>query len=118
MALKVNDTPSKIFFKNKKEEPTGGVLTELYSEVLAQICLAYSIVNGGSQMKWDDIALVDRSGDPYLDAKGRAVLKTSWLTGSMRSLIILPIRPLIRPPIRPPIRLPIILPIMVRSTLP
>lgn len=92
MTLKVNDTPSKIFFKNKKEEPTGGVLTELYSEVLAQICLAYSIVNGGSQMKWDDIAMVDRSGDPYLDAKGRAVLKTAWLTRSMSSLIILPNR--------------------------
>jgi len=81
---------SSAFWKKKKVQPTGGTLTELYSEVLAQICLSYSITNGGRAMKWNDIALSARDGDPYLDAKGRAQLKAGWLTPSMKSIIVLP----------------------------
>ena len=81
---------STAFWKSKKEEPSGGTLTELYSEVLAQICLAYSITNGGKAMKWDNIAITDRKGDPYLDGKGRAQLKAAWLTPSMVRIIELP----------------------------
>ena len=42
--------PSRDWWRNKRVEPTGGVLTEVYSEVLAQVCLAYSILNNGSAL--------------------------------------------------------------------
>ena len=84
-----NTNLSSAFWKKKKVEPSGGTLTELYSEVLAQICLAYSITHSGKAMKWDDMAIVDRNGDPYLDAKGRSQLKAGWITSSMMSIIVL-----------------------------
>ena len=85
-----NTNLSSAFWKKKKVEPSGGTLTELYSEVLAQICLAYSITHSGKAMKWEDMAIVDRNGDPYLDAKGRSQLKAGWITSSMMSIIVLP----------------------------
>ena len=53
--------PSRDWWRNKRVEPTGGVLTEVYSEVLAQVCLSYSILNNGSALNWWN--LVDEDGD-------------------------------------------------------
>ena len=82
--------PSKDWWKNKKVEPTGGTLTELYSEVLAQVCLAYSITNNGKALTWSDIVPIQGNGDPKIDARGRAVPKKGWYTTSMASYVKLP----------------------------
>ena len=90
MATNLSLYPSKEWWKNKKPEPiTSGADTELYSEVLAQICLAYSIVKRKA-INWWDIAGAGENGEPQLDSSGRAIPKKGWYTSSMSRLIKLP----------------------------
>ena len=90
MATNLSLYPSKEWWKNKKPEPiTSGADTELYSEVLAQICLAYSIVKRKA-INWWDIAVAGANGEPQLDSSGRAIPKKGWYTSSMSRLIKLP----------------------------
>ena len=82
--------PSRDWWRNKRVEPTGGVLTEVYSEVLAQVCLAYSIVNNGKAMDWWDMVGVNINEEPRLNARGNAIPKRGWYTNAMSRLIELP----------------------------
>jgi len=82
--------PSRDWWRRKRVEPTGGVLTEVYSEVLAQVCLAYSILNNGSALNWWNLVNADASGNPSLDASGNAIPISGWYTTAMSNLIELP----------------------------
>ena len=59
--------PSKIYFKNKTPSPGGGSITEIYSEVLAQVCLAFAIVKN-RPMHWSDVVI--GGDDPSLTSRG------------------------------------------------
>ena len=89
MATNLSLYPSRDWWKSKRVEPTGGVLTELYSEVLAQICLAYSIVNKKS-INWWDIAVAAANGEPRLDNQGKVQVKSGWYSQSISKYIELP----------------------------
>ena len=69
--------------------PYLGQLGGWCSEVLAQICLAYSIVKKKA-INWWDIVGADANGEPQLDSSGRAIPKQGWYASSMSRLIKLP----------------------------
>ena len=79
--------PSKIYFKNKTPSPGGGSITEIYSEVLAQVCLAFAIVKN-RPMHWSDVVI--GGDDPSLTSKGKVTLKKGWFTPSMQKLVVPP----------------------------
>ena len=78
---------SKIYFKNKTPSPGGGSITEIYSEVLAQICLAFAIVKN-RPMHWSDVVI--GGDDPSLTSRGKVTLKKGWFTPSMQKLVVPP----------------------------
>ena len=82
--------PSRDWWRNKRVEPTGGVLTEVYSEVLAQVCLSYSILNNGSALNWWNLVDEDSNEEPRLNARGNVIPKRGWYTTAMARLIELP----------------------------
>ena len=79
--------PSKIYFKNKTPSPGGGSITEIYSEVLAQVCLAFAIVKN-RPMHWSDVVI--GGDDPSLTSRGKVTLKKGWFTPSMQKLVVPP----------------------------
>lgn len=96
--MAINRYPSKTFYDNKRAEETGrGTLTEVFSEVLGQICLAWAYKHN-KILKWDDI-LVASGGDPYLTMPpansprrsrgGRVTPKSNW-HNSIKDFIVLP----------------------------
>ena len=86
MAVQIKRTPTKEWYADlkRKQDAPRGVLTEAYTEVLAQICLAWS-VKYGKPLKWEDILNYNADGNPTLifprsptRTRGRVSPKMDW----------------------------------------
>ncbi len=86
MAVQINRTPTRDWYANekRKQDAPRGVLTEAYTEVLAQICLAWS-VKYGTPLTWEKILNYNTDGNPTLiyprsstRTRGRVSPKMDW----------------------------------------